>query len=45
MLISKLGLHVLEPMSLYCDNKTAISIVYDPVKHNRTKHVEIDKRL
>lgn len=30
-------------MRLYCDNKSTISIVYDPVQHDRTKHVGIDR--
>ena len=29
-------------MKLYCDNKAAMSIVYNLVQHDRTKHVEID---
>ena len=30
-----------EPMRLYCDNKSAISIVHNPVQHDRTKHIEV----
>jgi len=30
------------PMSLACDNKSAISIAHNPVQHDWTKHVEID---
>ncbi|KAA0051391.1 putative mitochondrial protein [Cucumis melo var. makuwa] len=29
-------------MKLFCDNKAVISIVNDPVQHDRNKHVEID---
>jgi hypothetical protein len=28
---------------LYCDNKTAINIANNPIQHDRTKHVEIDR--
>ncbi|RVW52853.1 Ubiquitin-conjugating enzyme E2 5 [Vitis vinifera] len=33
------------PMRLYYDNKPAISIAHDPVQHDRTKHIEIDKHF
>ena len=33
------------PMKLYYDNKAAIAIVYNPVLHDRTKHVEMDKHF
>ena len=32
-------------MKLYCDNKAAISIAHNPVLHDRTKHVEVDKHF
>ena len=30
-----------EPIQLYGDNQGSISIVKNPVKHNRTKHIDI----
>ena len=33
------------PMKLYCDNKSAINIVHNPIQHNRTKHIEIDRHF
>ena len=33
------------PMRLYCDNKTAINIAYNPMHHDRTKHVEVDQHF
>lgn len=30
-------------MKLYCDNKSAISIVHNPMQHDRTKLIEIDR--
>ena len=41
-LLKELHVKVDEPMRLYCDKKAAISIAYNPVQHDRTKHVEID---
>ena len=32
-------------MRLYWDNKSTISIAYNPIQHNRTKHVEIDRHF
>jgi len=34
-----------EPMILYCDNKSTISIGHNPVQHDRTKHTEIDRHF
>ena len=33
------------PMRLYCDNKSAISIAHNPIQHDRTKHIEIDRHF
>jgi ATP sulfurylase len=30
---------------LYCDNKAAIDIANNPIQHDRTKHVEIDRHF
>ena len=30
-------------MNVWCDNKSAINIANNPVQHDRTKHVEIDR--
>jgi len=34
-----------EPMRLYCDNKSEISIAHNPVQHDRTKHIEVDRHF
>ena len=33
------------PLKLYCGNKIVISITYNLVLHDKTKHVEIDKHF
>lgn len=33
------------PMTLYCDNKSAINIAHNHVQHDWTKHVEIDRHF
>jgi hypothetical protein len=30
-------------MKLFCDNKAAVDMPHNPVQHNRTKYVEIDR--
>ena len=32
-------------MKIYCDNKAAISIAHNPILHDRTKHIEVDKHF
>ena len=44
-LLEELKIINLLPMRLYCDNKVAIAIAHNPVLHDRTKHVEVDKHF
>ena len=30
------------PMKVYCDNKVAINVSHIPIKHAKTKHMEVD---
>ena len=32
-------------MKLYCDNKSTISIAHNPMQHDQTKHIEIDRHF
>jgi ATP sulfurylase len=41
----ELGLLQDTPLMLYCDNKAAIDIANNPVQHDRTKHVEINRHF
>lgn len=34
-----------DPVKLFCDNKSAISNVRNPIHHDRTKHVEVDRHF
>ncbi|KAL8108782.1 hypothetical protein AgCh_025025 [Apium graveolens] len=45
LLPTELGLASTTPMKLHCDNKSAIAIGHDPVQHDRTKHIEIDRHF
>ncbi|KAI3788114.1 hypothetical protein L2E82_00783 [Cichorium intybus] len=44
-LLKDLGLNYKVPISLYCDNQSAILLSLNPVLHERTKHIEIDVHL
>jgi len=44
-LMYELGLQSTNPMRLYCDNKSAISIAHNPTHHDRTKHIEVDRHF
>lgn len=45
ILLDELKLYQNKPLMLYCDNKAAIDIANNPVQHDRTKHVEIDRHF
>ncbi|XP_024018583.1 uncharacterized protein LOC112090760 [Morus notabilis] len=44
-LLEELQVTVEFPVKLYCENKSAINISLNPVQHDRTKHVEVDKHF
>lgn len=41
-LLEELGVTNLRPVTLECDNKSALHIAHNPVFHSRTKHIDID---
>ncbi|KAJ9548438.1 hypothetical protein OSB04_020981 [Centaurea solstitialis] len=41
-LLADMGVDVLQPTPLHCDNKSAMQIAKNSVFHERTKHIEID---
>ena len=43
--MTELGLEFEKLVTLKCDNQATISIAKDPVHHDRTKHVEIDRHF
>ncbi|CAL2271851.1 unnamed protein product [Prunus armeniaca] len=44
-LLTKLGYKPTSTMNLFCDNKAAIAIAQNPVQHDCTKHVEVDRHF
>jgi hypothetical protein len=44
-LLRDLGFGPKKTMDLYCDNQAAIAIAHNPVQHDRTKHVEVDRNF
>lgn len=45
MLLIELGFPQDKSCELNCDNQAAISISENPVQHDRTKHVEVDRHF
>jgi len=41
-LLQELGVSHLKPVTLHCDNQSALHIGRNPVFHERTKHIEVD---
>ena len=42
-LLEELGIEYENPLMLYCDNQAATNIAHNPVQHDRTKHIEVDR--
>ncbi|KAL6350328.1 hypothetical protein AAG906_004277 [Vitis piasezkii] len=43
LLLQDLGYLSRQPIRLFCDNKVACDIAHNPIQHDRTKHVEVDR--
>ncbi|KAJ0444834.1 putative RNA-directed DNA polymerase [Helianthus annuus] len=44
-LLTEIGFPQLEASTIMCDNEAAIQISENPVQHDRTKHVEVDRHF
>ena len=45
LLLTELRLFRKGPLKLKCDNQAAINLVNNPIQHERTKHIEIDRHF
>ena len=43
LLLQYLGYLSRQPIRLFCDNETACDIAHNPVQHDCTKHVKVDR--
>ncbi|RVX03773.1 Retrovirus-related Pol polyprotein from transposon RE1 [Vitis vinifera] len=43
LLLQDLGYLSRQPIRLFCDNKATCDITHNPVQHDRTKHVKVDR--
>ena len=41
--LQDLGYQSTQPIRLFCDNKVACDIAHNPIQHNYTKHLEVDR--
>ena len=44
-LLTEIGFAPSSKMNLFCDNKVAIDISHNPIQHDLTKHVEVDRHF
>lgn len=44
-LLSDLRIQINGPIKMMCDNQSSLSMSKDPVQHDRTKHIEIDRHF
>ena len=44
-ILYELGMPISRSLKVFCDNQSAISIAKNPVHHDRTKHMQIDRHL
>ena len=44
-LLKELGIPINAPIKMWCDSMAALKIASNPVQHDRTKHVEIDRHF